>query len=95
VRELENVIERLVVMTRRTVDLADLPARVANTPRRAAGGLPDGDVDLPGFIEEIERELIQRALRRAGSNRTQAARSLGITREGLRYKLQKFGMDDA
>ena len=93
VRELENVIERLVVMTRGAVQLADLPARLASRPA-TIGALPEGDVDLPALLDEIERELVQRALRRAGGNRSQAARSLGITREGLRYKLQKFGLDD-
>ena len=95
VRELENVVERLVVMTRGTVDVADLPARVVSSSREQVGSLPEGEVDLPRFMDEIERELVERALTRAHGNRSQAARTLGITREGLRYKLQKFGLDGA
>jgi len=94
VRELENVVERLVVMTRGAVDLADLPARITGPLPPPRLGLPQGDVDLPAFMDAIERELVIRALERSSGNRSQAARSLGITREGLRYKIQKFGLDD-
>lgn len=93
VRELENVVERLVVMSRGRVDRSDLPARMLVMPALSSTSLPMGDIDLPKFIDEVERDLIQKAMQRAGGNKALAARSLGVTREGLRYKLQKLGID--
>jgi two-component system response regulator HydG len=94
VRELENVAERLVVMGDATLGREDLPARIG---RRAAAPtpslLPAGDIDLGAFLDELEGELLRRALQRAGGNKAQAARSLAVSREGLRYKLQKHGLD--
>jgi transcriptional regulator with GAF, ATPase, and Fis domain len=52
-----------------------------------------GDIDLPKFIDEVERDLIQKAMQRAGGNKALAARSLGVTRVVLLYKLQKLGID--
>ncbi len=89
VRELENVAERLVVMGG-TLRLDDLPARPVGAPRAL---LPVGDVDLTTFLEELEAELIRRALARSPGNKAQAARSLGLSREALRYKLQKYELD--
>jgi DNA-binding NtrC family response regulator len=95
VRELENVVERLVVMSRGRVDRSDLPARMLVMPASSSTSLPMGDIDLPKFIDEVERDLIQKAMQRAGGNKALAARSLGVTREGLRYKLQKLGIEYA
>lgn len=92
VRELENVAQRLVVMGGDALGKDDLPARMGRTDVRT-GWLPDGDVDLTAFLDELEREILRRALDRAGGNKALAARGLGVSREGLRYKLQKHGLD--
>ncbi|MEQ1506102.1 MAG: sigma-54 dependent transcriptional regulator [Myxococcota bacterium] len=94
VRELENVVERLVVMGPQQVELRDLPGRIASPDAsEPIAALPAGHVDLPALVDDFERELVANAMRRAGGNKAQAARTLGITREGLRYKLQKLGLD--
>ena len=94
VRELENVAERLVVMGAATLGIDDLPGRIAHPVDAPAPTLlPPGDVDLTAFLDELEAALLRRALDRAGGNKAQAARSLGVSREGLRYKLQKHGLD--
>jgi DNA-binding NtrC family response regulator len=93
VRELENVAERLVVMGGSQIRLEDVPMRIALAPAEPATLLPAGDLDLPAFLESLERELLRRALERAPGNKAQAARSLGLSREALRYKLQKYGFD--
>ena len=93
VRELENVAERLVVMGASTLGIADLPARIGQPARVPATLLPVGDVDLAAFLDDLEGTLLRRALERAGGNKALAARSLGVSREGLRYKLQKHGLD--
>lgn len=93
VRELENVTERLVVMGSDTVSVDDLPARLLRPASPHTPGLPTGDIDLTPYLEDIERTLLLRALARSPDNKAQAARSLGLSREALRYKLQKYGLD--
>ncbi len=94
VRELENVAERLVVMGASTLGKDDLPARIAQAVAPSPMSLlPSGDVDLTAFLDALEGELLKRALHRAGGNKALAARSLGVSREGLRYKLQKHALD--
>ncbi|HXI03944.1 MAG TPA: sigma-54 dependent transcriptional regulator [Candidatus Saccharimonadales bacterium] len=91
VRELENLIERLVVMSRDDVlDISLLPPAILK-PDRAAGRpfvLPSEGVNL----EELEKDLIVQALDRNAGNRTQAARDLGLTRNTLLYRMQKYGL---
>jgi two-component system response regulator HydG len=93
VRELENVAERLVVMGGPRIRIEDIPVRIALASAEPTNLLPAGDLDLPAFLENLERELLRRALARAPGNKAQAARSLGLSREALRYKLQKYGLD--
>ena len=44
------------------------------------------------MVEQVERWLLTEALREHGNNKTQTAKTLGITREGLHKKLSKYGM---
>ncbi len=95
VRELENAIERAIVLASSDViDVADL--RLEPPPGRgepSSGALP---VFLPEgmTLDQYEEELIREALRRAGGNKSQAARLLGLTRNTLRYRLSKMGIAD-
>ena len=91
VRELENVIERSLVMCAGTVlDAEDVKLDIA--PRARNHGtpnfLPDGMT-----LDEYEQEVIREALRRAGGNKSQAARLLGLTRNALRYRLSQMGLE--
>jgi len=43
-------------------------------------------------LEEVERQLLVQALERAGGNQTQAAQLLGINRDQVRYRIEKFGL---
>lgn len=87
VRELENLIERAVVLTRDDViDLSDLPLSLAE---------PEGDMQegrLTSAVEGIERRMIREALAEAGGIQTRAAELLGISERVLRYKLKKYGL---
>ena len=69
---------------------------VANsTPRGALGEKLEFDeqgFDLPKMTEELERKVIEEALRRTGGVITEAARALKITRRMLRYKMDKLGI---
>ena len=87
VRELRNAMERAVLLSRSELILPEhLPTRV-----RDAGDKPataeTGDLER---LEEIERQAIMQALRQHKSNRTETAKSLGISRRALIYKLQRF-----
>ena len=85
VRELSHVIERAVLWSRgRTLEAEQLALE------NPAEAVPDNQdsVDLPQF----ERSMIEQALRDAGGNQTKAARRLGISRDTLRYRLKKFGI---
>jgi DNA-binding NtrC family response regulator len=89
VRELENVIERAVALSQGTVlELRDImidePAQ--KHPPGAAAFLPEGMT-----LEQWEDEMIREAMRRAGGNKSQAARLLGLSRNALRYRLSKLG----
>ena len=92
VRELENLLERLIVLGRsETIAAADLPEAL----RRDAPRFGGARVDLPPggiVLEDVERGLIEEALRRAGGNQSSAARFLGISRQTLIYRMKKFGL---
>jgi DNA-binding NtrC family response regulator len=87
VRELRNAMERAVLLSRSEMILPEhLPARV-----RAAMDQPvAAEAADPARLEEIERQAIMQALRQHDFNRTETAKSLGISRRALIYKLQRF-----
>jgi two-component system NtrC family response regulator len=92
VRQLENVLERLLVLSASDLiveeDLPeDLQRASANTGLMWLS-LPDEGVSL----ESIERELISRALERFDGNQTHAARFLDISRRTLIYRMEKHGL---
>jgi DNA-binding NtrC family response regulator len=92
VREVENLMERLVVLRTGSVVLPEhLPAEVLRQKPRVAKvalELPDEGIDL----EEVEKEILLQALQRHRWNQTHAARYLNITRKTLIYRMEKFGM---
>jgi DNA-binding NtrC family response regulator len=91
VRELENAVERAVVLTRSdAIDLEDLPLAFHDAVAAPAEA-PQAD-SLPGQLEALERRLIEDALARAGGVQTRAAELLGIGERALRYKLHKLGL---
>jgi two-component system response regulator PilR (NtrC family) len=95
VRELENLVERAVTLE--TGDrlgaehLPALPRPRVITP--VPEELPPEGVDLDGAVADLERRLIEAALRRTGGVRKRAAGLLGITFRSLRYRLEKLGIE--
>jgi DNA-binding NtrC family response regulator len=96
VRELENIIERATALSTGTViDVADIRLDISPpSPSTAPAGEltpfpPEGMT-----LEQFEDEIIREALRRAGGNKSQAARLLGLSRNALRYRLSKLGVPD-
>jgi Nif-specific regulatory protein len=89
VRELENAIERSVVACEGlVVEERHLP----ETIRAVGPGKPSGPLTLTRAVEELERQMIQDALRESRGNLARGARALGITERILRYKVDKYGL---
>jgi two-component system response regulator AtoC len=91
VRELKNAVERAVLLARGpTLDLDDFMPIAGPTPTAQAEvfPLPPSGVDL----RELERSLVLQALTRARGNITRAGRLLGLNRDQVRYRLDKFNL---
>jgi len=91
VRELQNIIERGAALAKGPTLGAD---DIHFDPQRGkqnsgAAVLPEGVT-----LEQWEDEMIREALRRANGNKSQAARLLGLSRNALRYRLSKIGIED-
>jgi|Deesub1362A_J573_1020465.scaffolds.fasta_scaffold00013_35 DNA-binding NtrC family response regulator len=94
VRELKNVIERAMILESDEYILPEhLPLEMTSSEimtKNARGidiKIPPGGID----IEEVEKELIRQALDATKGNQTRAAKLLNLTRDTLRYRMQKFG----
>ncbi len=92
VRELESVIERASVLRRgNAVTLADLPQKIKGgkgVVENIILNLPDEGIAL----EDLEKNLIIKALEKHKGNQTRAAEYLGITRPTLIYRMEKYGL---
>jgi len=96
IRELRNVIERVVVLeTDAIVRPEHLPAEILHLKKPAAAkpgpGLTIPDTGMS--LEEVEKNLIVQALEKSRQNKTLAAKLLGITYDSLRYQVKKFGLE--
>ncbi len=100
VRELKNVIERAMILENEEYITPEyLPAEIAQAldgkafshqPGEEVGiSIPEGGLD----IENIEKELLRKALLMAKGNQSKAARLLNLGRDAFRYRIQKFGLD--
>lgn len=96
VRELANIVERLLVICRRgEISLEDLPAELRPTMAEEAGAeavlreLPASGVSL----HELEKQLIFKTLQKTSGNKCAAARMLGITRRLLYLRLTQYSID--
>ena len=94
VRQLENAMERAIALLggRPTIELADLPPEIQAAPVSVIPSIdfPDTGVDLPTLVEQMERDLIGRALSRTGGNKAAAAGLLNLKRTTLVEKLRRL-----
>jgi two-component system, NtrC family, response regulator AtoC len=88
VREMRNAIERAMLLAERDRLEPDDFTTLTRSVAPAQFKLPAEGVNL----EELERNLLQQALERAAGNQTQAAQLLGINRDQVRYRIEKFGL---
>lgn len=92
VRELENIIERAVVLCRdNIITVNDISDTVKGFKKESS--LKDSFTGtLNEQVEALEKKLIYDALTQAGGNQTLAAKFLGLTERNIRYKIQKYGI---
>ena len=99
VRELRNVMERtIILMQDDVIQPADLPAELRFSAAPGASAAPGCPFVLPETgvdLEAVERGLLLQALERTQYNQSAAARLLGITRYALRYRMEKFKLQDS
>ena len=100
VRELRNIIERICIMyDARVLDVEHLPKELmADLASREQlkhfdVPIPYGGIDLERVVDQFTRNLIEKAIKIAGGNISQAAKLLGTPRGTLRYKLEKLDLD--
>jgi two-component system response regulator AtoC len=93
IRELENVIEAAVMLARGDrIAIQDLPRRIASAASPEGGSRTD--LCLKSGRRAFEIDLIRRALRATGGNRTHAAKRLEISHRALLYKIKEYGISD-
>lgn len=91
VRELRNAVERAMLLAESEVLAAsEFPMLKAALPIAQGFQLPASGIDL----DQLERDLVVQALRRSGGNRTRAAALLGLNRDQIRYRIEKFGLEE-
>ena len=89
VRELRNVVERAMLLSEgNRLEASDFAALKSSGASADAFELPAGGVDL----EQVERSLVVQALKRSGGNQTKAATLLGMNRDQIRYRIEKFSL---
>ena len=96
IRELENLVERMILMARGdTIVFADLPSELKTAIESDSTGLsgirqkPFKDI-MKNHMEDIEKQMIISVLEECGNNVTRAAKKLGLSRKGLQLKMMKY-----
>ena len=91
VRELRNVCERLcILLAGRIIEENNLPPEIVS---RAPAQRPEIELPERGInLEQVEIDLIRQALQRTNGNRSRSAKLLGISRDTLLYRMQKYGI---
>jgi len=88
IRELQNIIERAVILGRGRIGVQQLPEGVRNQ------AVPTGNDGEDGSLRERERATILETLAACGNNRRMAAERLGISKRTLQYRLKEYGLID-
>ncbi len=97
IRELKNCIERAVILCKGNIITEEhLPLNLvkhcaSNGEKVKGGGVIDIDIPPEGIcLEEVEKQIVLKALKKSNNNKTKAAKMLGLTRGTLRYRLEKY-----
>ncbi len=90
IRELRNAVERAMLLAESDwLAAEDFPVSGDRGATARTLNLPEEGLSL----DALERELVVQALQRTGGNQTRAASLLGLNRDQIRYRIEKFGLD--
>jgi two-component system response regulator HupR/HoxA len=95
VRDIQNEVERAVALASdgETIGVSSLSDELVAFERSGVPPRADGEGTLAHMVEGLEERAIRDALLRFAGNKSRAARSLGLTRKGLRNKILRYGID--
>jgi DNA-binding NtrC family response regulator len=91
IRELQNAIERAVILGRNVLTVSDFPDISEKNVNERRADISGSAYEKP-LLEEAERNAILEALKNCGNNRTLAAEMLGISRRKLQYRIREYGL---
>jgi len=92
VREIENVIERALVLAKTdTISVDDLPMGIRDSEANKLT-ISNKKKNLTEILDDLEAQLIAKTLAKYNHSQTKTAKSLGIKRTTLRYKMEKYGL---
>ncbi len=101
VREMQNIVERMVILAENErLSISDLPANISNPPPAPDSHYPTAvpSADLaaspqqPKALQAIEKEEVEAALRRNGWVQVRAAKELGLSQRQIGYRIKKYGL---
>jgi two-component system response regulator PilR (NtrC family) len=94
VRELENIIERTVLLCdSEVINVEHLPDEIRSGSKAEKVVVPTGGMDIDKLMEDTEKAYILKALERTNGVKTEAAKLLNLTFRSFRHKLKKYGID--
>ncbi|MBF0542786.1 MAG: sigma-54-dependent Fis family transcriptional regulator [Candidatus Riflebacteria bacterium] len=103
IRELKNSIERAVILEMGndiseislglSVEKSEIYHPQINSIEKEPPSILEAGFDLLNYLEEIEKKYLSQALSMSGGNQSQAAKTLGMTRDILRYRLKKYDLE--
>lgn len=96
IRELENIIERSLILDRSIISESSLPEQVRSARtvcQDSEVAIPDEGMQLESLLEDLEKRYLLKALDRTGGAKKKAADLLGMSFRSFRYRLAKFGLD--
>jgi two-component system response regulator AtoC len=93
VRELENVIERAIVLTDSSqIQVENLPVEIQNPVEESRISLLNDELSIKKASRYLEIDLIRKALQKTNGNHTHAAKLLEISHRALLYKIKEYGI---
>jgi two-component system response regulator PilR (NtrC family) len=96
IRELENLVERSLILDRTIISDSSLPEQVRSSRSVCLGSevnIPDEGMALEPLLEDLEKKYLLKALERTGGAKKKAAELLGMSFRSFRYRLAKFDLD--
>jgi len=96
IRELENIVERSLILDQACISEGNLPKQVfsGRSPCLSAEiEIPEGGMALEPLLDDLEKRYLLKALEKTGGAKKKAAELLGMSFRSFRYRLAKFGLD--